>query len=68
MLLSPLGCKGAPENFQWKNIRYRTGGGPPTWLRALANALWGRVSPLTLLQFRSEAKVRQMLTRYIGIA
>ena len=68
LLLSPLGVKQGPKNFQMKRMRYKSGVGPPRWARAFASLLWGKVSPFAVLQLRSENKVRATLQRYISFA
>jgi len=65
MLLSPLGVKPKPENFELSKMRFMRGSGPPFWAVAVANSLWGSFSPLSVLKLRSETKVRSMLDGYI---
>ena len=47
-------------------MRFMRGAGPPSWAVCLANALWGKVSPFSVLQLRSESKCREMLNGYIN--
>ena len=65
LLLSPLGVKMAPPNYKIHQMRFRRGRKPPRWAVAFAKTLWGKVSPLSLFQLRTENKVRQNLNRYI---
>ena len=65
ILLSPLGLKVAPENWDLKRMRFMRGRGPPKWAVAIARNLWGVVSPFSLLRLRSEKKIREFLNRYI---
>jgi len=41
------------------------GNGPPKWVVGIASALWGKISPFSVLKLRSEAKVREILNGYI---
>ena len=66
LLLSPLGVKQAPENFKLSNLRFARGSGPPSWVVSIAGALWGKIHPLSVLQLRSEAKCREMLSGYVA--
>ena len=66
LLLSPLGVKEAPENFQLARIRFAAGSGPPAWAVSIASNLWGKISPFTVLRLRSQGKVREMLDSYIN--
>ena len=65
VLLSPLGIKPAPEDFDVARIRFMRGNGPPKWVVGIASALWGKISPFSVLKLRSEAKVREILNGYI---
>ena len=70
LLLSPLGVKAAPENFSFSRMtsrRYQRGRGPPAWARPIANYLWGRVNPFSLIHLRSEAKCREGIARYVSL-
>ena len=65
LLLSPLGTKNCPEDWTLDKTRFMRGAGPPRWAVAIASTLWGSFSPLSLLKFRSEAKIREGLNGYI---
>ena len=65
VLLSPLGLKPAPDNFDLSKIRFARGSGPPWWAQSLANNLWGKVSPFSLLRMQSEKRVRNSLQKYV---
>lgn len=65
VLLSPLGVKERPEDWDLSKMRFMRGRGPPRWAVALARNLWGLISPFSLLRLRSEGKIRQFLNSYI---
>lgn len=65
LLLSPLGTKQRPENWDLSRTRFMRGMGPPAWAVSIAKSLWGKFSPISLLKLRSEAKVREGLNSYI---
>ena len=64
MLLSPLGLKVAPENFNISQIRYQRNRGPPAVFRVAAKNLWGKISPFSILRLLSEKRVRKFLNGY----
>ena len=66
VLLSPLGVKKSPDNFNLSKIRFMRGSGPPWWAQTLANNLWGKVNPFTLLRMQSESRVRTSLGKYVN--
>ncbi len=65
ILLTPIGVKQRPENFELSKMRSIRGADPPKWAGAIGNALWGTISPITILKFSTEDKVRQILNDYI---
>lgn len=65
LLLSPLGVKTKPDDFDLSRTRFMRGSGPPRWAVSVANALWGKVSPFTFLRFRTEAKCREVIQAYV---
>lgn len=64
LLLSPLGVKQRPENFSLDRMRFMRGNGPPRWAVAIAKSLWGKVSPFSVLRFRSARKCHEILDNY----
>lgn len=65
LLLSPLGLKPAPENYDIKNMRFMNGRGPPKWAISLSKLLWGKVSPFAVLRKISWRSAYKALTKYV---
>ena len=64
LLLSPLGLKTRPDNFQPKMMMYRQNRGPPAFLRVAAKSLWGKVSPFSVMRILSEKRCRKFVAGY----
>ena len=64
VLLSPLGLKVRPANFDLKKLRFQAGRGPPAFLRVTAKTLWGKVSPFSIMRLLSEKRCRKFLKGY----
>lgn len=68
MLLSPLGVKQRPENFELKQLRFQAGRAPPRWFAPLANALWGKLTPFSIARKLGIERVKRGLSGYIDAA
>ena len=64
ILLSPLGVKGIPENFELRNMRFRSGAGPPAWAVSIGRALWGKVTPFNLLKLMTAKSCKKRMNSY----
>lgn len=65
VLLSPLGVKQRPENFDVSQVRFNHGNPPPRWALYLSKKLWGKLTPFSVLRKLSEKRVRSLLQGYI---
>jgi len=65
LLLSPLGVKQRPENFDLSQVRFQQGRAPPKWFMPLAKALWGKITPFSVARKMSDKRVRNSLRSYI---
>ena len=45
ILLSPLGVKTRPDNFNVKRMHYPSGYGPPQWAKGISEKFCGKVNP-----------------------
>ena len=68
LLLSPLGVKQRPENFNLCMLRFQNGRAPPRWLLPLAGKLWGKITPFSIVRKLSDKRIRSGLRGYIGAA
>ena len=67
VLLSPLGVKGAPEDFSISRMVFKTkkGRGPPKWAIPIIRATWGHFSPISLLRLLTEDYSREVINYYL---
>jgi pimeloyl-ACP methyl ester carboxylesterase len=67
LLLSPLGIKGRPENFNLKRMIYPEGYGPPNWVKGFSQALWGKIVPGAIVRkIGPERAVRHGISKYLN--
>jgi cardiolipin-specific phospholipase len=67
LLLSPLGIKQRPDNFQHKNMFYPEGFGPPNWAKGISEALWGKFTPANVARkVGTEKMIRKFIARYLN--
>lgn len=66
LLLSPLGLKQRPENFNLCMLRFQNNRGPPRWFLPLANKLWGKLTPFSIVRKLCDKRVRKGLRSYIA--
>ena len=65
VLLSPLGLKFKPQDFDIDNLRFSDGKALSSWEKILYSTLWGRFTPFSIYRKSSEARVRKSLIKYV---
>lgn len=54
VLLSPLGLKFKPKDFDIDNLRFSDGKALSSWEKILYSTLWGRFTPFSVYRRSSE--------------
>jgi pimeloyl-ACP methyl ester carboxylesterase len=65
ILLSPLGLKIPPKNWNIEGMRFKNDRGPPRWAISVSKFAWGHLTPFQVLRNLTESRVRRMLSQYV---
>lgn len=67
ILLSPLGIKNRPPNFDVKRMHYPSGYGPPQWAKGISEKMWGKINPQSIARkVATEKTVRKFISKYLN--